>query len=159
MHKLGMIVVLAATGCSVEIEVPSVAFTSPAAGSTFTRDQLGASGALVANLDVAVDMQGDIARVAIVGGDVAFGDVDDAGVLVAPVPTTGTTTLTALAYDDAGAVLATAAVDVTIVQPEVDGCHAWLDLYKLDYSTGPTNLGIDDSDHGEASAQRRRVSL
>jgi hypothetical protein len=143
MRKLG-ILLLVASGCSVEIEVPSIAFTPPAPGSTFTRDQLGPTGALVANVDVALDVQGDIARVAVVGGDVAFGDVDDAGVLVAPVPVMGTTTLTALAYDEAGAVLATAAVDVTIAAPEISGCHAWLDLYKLDYSSGPANLGIAD---------------
>lgn len=143
MRKLSILLVVA-TGCSVEIEVPSIAFTSPAPGSTFTRNQLGESGALVANVDVALDVQGDIARVAIVDDDIAFGDVDDAGVLVAPVPVMGTTTLTALAYNDVGAVLATAAVDVTIVEPEVSDCHAWLDLYKLDYSAGPANLGIAD---------------
>lgn len=143
MRKLSILLVVA-TGCSVEIEVPSVAFTSPAPGSTFTRDQLGTSGALVADVDVAVDMQGDIARVAISDGDIVLGDVDDAGVLVAPVAVMGATTLTATAYSDAGAVIATAAVDVTVIEPAVGDCHAWLDLYKLDYSSGPTNPGIAD---------------
>jgi hypothetical protein len=143
MRKLSILLVVA-TGCSVEIEVPSIAFTSPAPGSTFPRDQLGASGALVAAVDVAVDMQGDIARVSITDGDAELGDVDDAGALVAPVPVMGPTTLTATAYNDAGAVIATAAVDVTITEPAVSDCHAWLDLYKLDYSSGPTNLGIAD---------------
>lgn len=144
MRKLGIFLLVATAGCTAEIDMASVAFTSPAPGSTFTRDQLGETGALVADVDVAIELHGDIARVAITAGDWTFGDVDDAGVLVAPVPGAGATTLTATAYDDAGAVLATAAVDVTVIEPEVAGCHAWLDLYKLDYSVGPTNLGIAD---------------
>lgn len=144
MHKLSILLVAGVAGCSVEIEVPSVAFTTPAPGSTFTRDQLGPTGALVADVDVALDVHGDIARVAVTAGDWSFGDADDAGALIAPVPSAGATTLTATAYDDAGLVLATAAVDITIAEPAIDGCHAWLDLYKLDYSTGPSNLGIAD---------------
>src|SRR4051794_20363654 len=105
MRKLG-ILLLVATGCSVDIEVASVAFTSPAPGSTFTRDQLGPTGALVADIDVSLDVHGDIARVGISAGNATIGDADATGVLLAPVAAAGPTTLTALAYDDAGEVLA-----------------------------------------------------
>jgi Extensin-like protein C-terminus len=143
MRNPWWIVVLAVAGCSVEAEVASLSIVSPAPGSTFTRDQLGSSGALVAPVGVEVDVGGDVARVAITAGDVALGDLAD-GALVAEVPHTGPVTLTATAYDAAGTALLTASVDITIGEPTVADCHSWLDLYHLDYATGPANLGIAD---------------
>lgn len=143
MRKLG-ILLLVASGCAVEIEVVDVAFTSPAPGSTIHRDQLGEAGDLVAPVSVVLDIQGDVARVAITAGDLAFGDVDEAGGLMAPVGAPGAMTLTATAFDEAGLVLATANVDITVADAQVSDCHGWLDLYKLSYTTGPASQGIAD---------------
>lgn len=143
MRKLG-ILLLVTSGCAVEVEVVGVAFTSPASGSTIHRDQLGEAGDLVAPVSVALDIQGDVARVAITAGDLAFGDVDEAGGLMAPVGAPGAMTLTATAFDEAGLVLATANVDITIADAQVSDCRGWLDLYKLDYTIGPANQGIAD---------------
>jgi hypothetical protein len=144
MRNSCWIVMLAAVGgCSVEAEVASLSIVSPAPGSTFTRDQLGSSGALVAPVAIEADVGGDIARVAITAGDVALGDLAD-GALGAELPMSGPVTLTATAYDDAGAPLLTATVDILIDDPMVADCHGWLDLYHLDYSTGPANQGIAD---------------
>jgi hypothetical protein len=135
--------VVLAAGCSVDAEIASLSIVSPAPGSTFTRDELGSSGALVAPVGVEVDVGGDVARVAITAGDVALGDLAD-GALAAEVAQTGPVTLTATAYDAAGSALLTASVDITIGEPTVADCHGWLDLYHLDYATGPANLGIAD---------------
>jgi hypothetical protein len=131
---------------------PSVAITSPAPGAMFTRDQLALSGWLIANIDVVVATQGDVARVSITAGgtsadramDAALGDVDSHGALAAQLRALGTQTVTATAYDAAGNPLATSSVDITIGSPNVTDCHAWLDLYHLAYTTGPANLGIAD---------------
>jgi len=130
-------------GCGVDAP-PSVAFTSPAPGSSFSRDQLGSSGYLVADVGVKLDIGGDVARVAVTAGDATLGDVDAQGALTAEVHASGAATLTATAYDDGGAVLATSTVEINIGDPQVADCHAWLDLYKLDYSAGPANLGVAD---------------
>ena len=63
------------SGCSVDVEVASLSFVSPAPGATYTRDQLAASGSLVASVGVEVDVGGDIERVALTAGDVSLGDL------------------------------------------------------------------------------------
>jgi hypothetical protein len=130
-------------GCSVEADVASLSIVSPVSGSTFTRDQLAASGDLVAGIGIEVETGGDIARVAITSGDVVLGDVVD-GKLAAELAQTGPVTLTAAAFGSGGEELVTASVDVTIAEPMVADCHGWLDLYHLDYTTGPDNLGVAD---------------
>lgn len=135
---------LVLAGCSVDVvEMASLSIVSPAPGSTFTRDQLAASGDLVAGIGIEVETRGDIARVAIASGDVALGDAVD-GRLAIEVAQTGPVTLHATAFGADGAELLTASVDVTIEDPRVADCHGWLDLYRLDYTTGPSNLGIAD---------------
>jgi hypothetical protein len=134
---------LVAVGCASE-EPPSVAFMSPAPGAAFTRDVLGETGALVADVPIQIDIGGDVARVAITRGDTEVGDTTDDGALTAHLRSTGDATLTATAYDAQGTVLATTSVDITIAEPKVDSCHAWLDLYKLDYTSGPANPGVAD---------------
>ena len=62
-----------AVGCGAE-EPPSIEFTSPAPGSSFTRDALGTNGALVASIPLALDIGGDVARVAITIGESEVGD-------------------------------------------------------------------------------------
>jgi len=123
---------------------PSVAFTSPAPGTDFTCDTLAVDGALVADVPVLIDAGGPVERVAITWGDVALGDVDATGALDAALPAAGAVTLTATGYDASGAAVATATVDVTVSEPQVADCHAWLDLYHLDYTLGPDNPGVAD---------------
>jgi hypothetical protein len=145
MRRAVFIIVAAVgvAGCSVEVEVASLSFVSPAPGSSHVRDQLGASGALVANVGIEVDAGGDIARVALSAGDVALGDLAD-GKLAAELAKPGPLTLTATAFGDDGTELLSTAVDITIDDPAVVDCHGWLDLYHLQYMTGPANLGIAD---------------
>jgi hypothetical protein len=131
------------SGCSVDVEVASLSIVSPAPGSSHLRDQLGASGALVANVGVEVDAGGDIARVAITAGDIELGDLTD-GALAAQLGTPGPVTLTAIGFADDGAELIRTSVDITIDDPTIADCQGWLDLYHLDYTTGPANLGIAD---------------
>ncbi|HEY5952669.1 MAG TPA: extensin family protein [Kofleriaceae bacterium] len=138
------------SGCSVDVEVASLSFVSPAPGSSHLRDQLGVSGSLVAPVGVEVEVGGDIARVALTArptgaadGDVALGDLVD-GQLSAELAQSGALTLTATAFADDGSELLSTAVDITVDDPVVGDCHGWLDLYHLDYTTGPANLGIAD---------------
>ena len=136
---------LVVLGCGAEeVEAPSVAFITPAPSTTFTRDQLADSGSLVASVGMTLDIGGAPDHVAITAGDLALGNADDAGALTAQLGSLGPLTLTASALDKDGMVLATATVDITIDAPQVADCHAWLDLYHLDYTTGPANLGIAD---------------
>jgi len=148
MRTLGwlVIVVLGSAGCAGDAgppPPPSVAFVTPGPGASFMRDQLGSSGALVANVGVELDIGGDVARVAITAGDVALGDVAEAK-LAAELAQSGPVTLTATALDDNDAPLATATVDITIDDPMVADCKGWLDLYQLQYTSGPAMLGVAD---------------
>lgn len=131
------------SGCSVDVEVASLSFVSPAPGATYTRDQLAASGSLVASVGVEVDVGGDIERVALTAGDVSLGDLAD-GTLATEVASTGALTLTATGFAADGTELLSTSVDITIADPVVADCKGWLDLYRLDYSAGPENLGIAD---------------
>jgi len=131
-------------GCTGNVTSGFVAFKSPAAGASFTRDQLGTTGAIVAPVEVEVDRDGDIKRVAITQGTDELGDVDGSGKLRAEVTGPGLQTLTATAYDDAGSSLATATVDIMIDDPALADCHAWLDLFQQDYTLGPANPGVAD---------------
>jgi hypothetical protein len=153
--SVGFVVVLMA-GCSADEMAmpPSVAFTSPVPGLSFTRDQLSpTTGYLVADVPVTVAVTGDdVARVAITAGDTSsdraldapLGDIDMMGALAAEFHPAGARTLTATAYDADGLPLATSTVDITIEDAAPADCHAWLDLYQLDYMAGPANLGIAD---------------
>lgn len=151
MRKL-ILFALVAVGCGTDAAPPSVAFLSPAPGATFARDALANNGSLVANVPIELDIAGDVAKVSVTlgssagfrAGDAIVGDVPDDGALVAEVRAPGATTLTATAFDDAGNVLVTSSVDIAITEPQAATCHDWLDLYRLDYSVGPANKGIED---------------
>ena len=132
---------LVAVGCGVD-EVPSVAFSSPAAGTSFVRDSLGGTGALVASVPLTLDITGPVARVAVTSGQRDLGDATG-GSLTAELRAAGTQTLTATALDDAGTALATATLDVTVTEPQAATCKDWLDLYRLDYSAGSATPGFD----------------
>lgn len=156
-------VLLALGGCSVEIDaeldVASLSIVSPAPGASFTRDQLGSAGTLVAAVPVEVAIGGDIARVAIVASDAplgaepgsdpspadatALGDVVS-GALAAEVAQSGAVTLTAIAYAADGTELLRGSVDIAVADPAVADCKSWLDLYRLDYTVGPAREGVAD---------------
>ena len=138
------LLLLALMGCSGNVSTGYLAFKSPSVGETFTRDHLGATGAIVAPIDIEVEVDGDIKRVAITQGTEALGDIDGAGKLHAEVTGKGPITLTATAYDDLDVALVTAAVDITIADPPFATCREWLDLYQSSYTAGPANPGVTD---------------
>ncbi|HEU0032401.1 MAG TPA: extensin family protein [Kofleriaceae bacterium] len=133
-------------GCSgsASDEPVSLAFTSPAPGAGFVRDQLGATGALVAQVPVTVDVGGAPARVGLAAGEVASADLAADGIGVADVATTGAATIVATAYGDDDAVLATASVDITVADASPADCHAHLALYQIEFTDGPVRDGVAD---------------
>ncbi len=136
--------ITAATGADATVAgPPSVAFTSPAPDTTFTRDDLAADGALVAEVPITLAVGGEVARVEITAGELALGTAAN-NALDAALPAPGPATLTATGYDAAGLAVATAEVAITVVDPSVADCYAWLDLYHLDYTRGPVSQGIAD---------------
>jgi hypothetical protein len=142
--RSALVLVMVVLGCGTEEPPPSVTFTSPTPGTSFTRDQLADTGSFVASVGMTLDIVGEPDHVAITAGDLALGNADDAGALTAQFDSLGPVTLTATAVDKAGMPLATATVDINIAEPQVADCQGWLDLYKLDFTTGPANLGIAD---------------
>jgi hypothetical protein len=136
-------VVLAACG-GEEDESIALSIASPAPGAEVTRDSLDAIGALVASVAVEVEVSGVPARVALSIGDVAAGELDAEGKVLASLAAVGPATLTATAYDADGAPLATASVDVVVIDPVVADCHAWLDLYGVGHTVGPVRMGVAD---------------
>ncbi len=140
-------VVIAAllAACGGEDEASfALAIESPAPGTEVSRDSLDAIGALVASVPVEVGVVGMPARIALSIGDAQLGDFDVEGNALTTIAAPGPATLTATAYDADGLVLASASVDITIVDPTVADCHAWLDLYKVGYTVGPVRNGVMD---------------
>jgi len=134
---------LAACGGEDEASI-ALSIESPAPGAEVTRDSLDALGSLVASVPVSVGVTGLPARVALSIGDVQLADFDADGNALTTLAAPGPATLTATAYDAEGLALASASVDITIVDPTVVDCHAWLDLYKVSYTVGPTRNGVVD---------------
>jgi hypothetical protein len=122
----------------------TVDFTTPVAAASFTRDQLGATGRLTAEVAAELAITGAPARVAISIGGVDLVEADADGHATVPVAAAGPVTLVATAYDAAGTVAATDQVDITVVDPEVADCHAWLALYQVEFTEGPDNEGVAD---------------
>lgn len=123
----------------------AVHFTTPTAGESFTRGQIeAATGELVADVDVALAIDGAPARVAISLADREVADADADGHAVVPVGFAGTVTLVATAYDATGAAAATDLVAITVDDPVIADCHGWLDLYGVAYTAGPASDGVVD---------------
>jgi hypothetical protein len=146
MTRLLAVIAVLFAACGGEDGEDSIALSiaSPAPGAEVTRDSLDALGALVASLPVEVDISGAPPRVALSIGDVAVGDFDADGNAVASLAAVGPATLTATAYDAEGTVLATASVDIMVIDPVLADCHAWLDLYRVGYTVGPVRMGVAD---------------
>jgi hypothetical protein len=122
----------------------TIAFTSPTPGAMLVRDALAMTGSLVADAPVATTIAGSPARVELTLGSTVIGDLDATGALAVQLAALGPATLTATAYDAAGTALATASVDVNVIDPTVADCHGWLDLYRIEYTLGPANQGVAD---------------
>jgi hypothetical protein len=122
----------------------TLAFVAPAPGATFAREVVSESGELAALVDVEVAVAGAPARVELHRGELAVGVLDGGGRAALELVDAGAVTLTATAYDAAGAVLATTAVAVVVVEPAAADCHAWLDLYGLDWEPAAAQLGVAD---------------
>jgi hypothetical protein len=119
-----------------------VAFLAPAHGSIHVRDTLAPDGWLAADVGIVVDADGaDTVEIAI--GDRLLGTVDGDGELQASVRDAGTLTLTARARRG-DQVIGEATVEVTVTDPEVATCRAWLDLYQLDYASAAPSQGVED---------------
>lgn len=146
MVRLLAVITVLLAACGGEDGEDSIALSieSPAPGAEVTRDSLDAIGALVAAVRVEVGVSGAPARVGLSISDVQLGDFDETGNALANLAVPGPATLTATAYDADGNALATASVDVVVVDPTVADCHAWLDLYKVGYTVGPTRMGVTD---------------
>lgn len=126
-------------------EPVTLAFTSPTAGSTHTRDTVEPSmGWLAAQVTVELAVGGAPATIELSAGDLALGTAGADGRADVLLIDSGPTTLTATAKDAAGAVLATATVDVDVIMPDVADCRGWLDLYGAAYTIGPERDGVAD---------------
>jgi hypothetical protein len=138
---------LVVVGCGVD-ELPmtpaTVQFTSPAPGQAIVRDALGTHGTLVASVPVAIESEGEVARVAISRDDVPVGELERRGNMAYELGRAGSYTLIATAFDPEGVPVATASVEFAVIEPEVADCRSWLDLYGVEYSDGPSNPGVAD---------------
>ncbi len=123
----------------------TLAFTEPAAGAMLTRDVLEpGAGWIAAPLAAQLAVTGEVATIELTIGDAALGAADAAGAFDGYLVELGATTITATAKDAAGAPLATATVDVDVVDPELATCRDWLDHYGVVYTVGPANQGVGD---------------
>lgn len=139
-----LVLLAACGGDEVDNGTVTLSIASPAPGAQVARDSLDAIGALVASVPVEVTVDGVPARVALSLGATEVGDLDAAGMALATLAAPGPATLTATAYDAEGTALASASVEITVVDPMLADCHAWLDLYRVGYAVGPTRPGVGD---------------
>jgi len=124
----------------------NLTITSPAPASSFVRDQLSDLGALIAPVPVGVTPEGPITRVVLeLSGQGAVAELTGAPWSESlELDGAGDQTLTAIGYGGDGVELARAEVAFTVVEPTPADCHAWLDLYGIDYTLGPDNQGVSD---------------
>jgi hypothetical protein len=124
----------------------TLAFVTPTVGAALARDALEPqNGWRAATVDVELAVTGSPAMIELAAGEVALGAIDAASGRGQVVLTeAGAVTLTATAKDAAGTALATATVDVTVGDPTLASCRAFLDLYGVTYTVGPMNPGVPD---------------
>ena len=124
---------------------PTVTFTSPAPGATLVRDVLEpTAGWIAAPVMVQLATTGDVAAIDLTADDTALGTADATGALDGYLTELGTARLVATARDATGAAVATAEVEVMVVDPELATCRDWLDHYGVTYTVGPANQGVAD---------------
>lgn len=129
---------------------PTLTLTSPSADSEHLRDVRGAFGALVAAVPVAADAGGPIVRVVY---ELAY-ELEEGALLAevigdeldydAELDQLGQYSVVAIGYDADGVERARDAVSFRVGEPTPADCHAWLDLYGLEYTLGPNNQGVAD---------------
>lgn len=120
-----------------------LSIVGPAPASSHLRDFVGYYGALVARVELEVQADGPYSFIAF--EDAAGTPLGNPGadlVLPADFGVDGPVTVTALAYDQNGDVAASDTVEFTVEAPEPADCYEWLDLYGLDYTTGPDRPGV-----------------
>jgi hypothetical protein len=137
------LLVILLAGCGATDDTVALSFVTPTPGAASVRDQLGATGDLIARVDVEVGITGTPARVGLVAAEVAQPDLAD-GIAIVEVATTGTVTFVATAYDAADLELATATVDVEIGDATPASCQDALALYQIDFTAGPAAQGVVD---------------
>ncbi len=140
MRSAVLVVMLAACGGSDT--AITIAFTSPAPGSQFVRDQLGPTGAVSAIVPIELATDGDYTRVGLTAGTRTLADPIE-GLASADIRATGIVTLTATAYDGELAA-ATATVDIDVGDLALTTCREWLDAFHIDYTAGPASPGVVD---------------
>jgi len=119
---------------------------SPAPGKTFKRNDVGQLGYLVAAVPFDLEVPDGTRKVAyhINGGAERdrVGGPDFA--LTVEIRTSGTANVKVIAYDGDGVELDHASVELEAIDPTPAGCHAWLDLYQVEYTVGPNQPGVKD---------------
>jgi len=122
----------------------ALAFVMPANGAEFVADQVSAEGDLVAKIPVQLEIIGAPSKVVLTRGGRIVGNADANGVGTIEVATPGADPLIAIAYNAADAPAASDEVDVVVKAPQVANCRAYLDLYKIPYTVGPSMQGVPD---------------
>jgi hypothetical protein len=130
--------------CGGDGDDPGTVVIDLVASGPVTRDAIAANGALVAQIPVDVSITGAPARVAVATDGGAAVDVDAGGHAVVDATHAGAIRIVATAFDAGGAAVATDEATVDVVEPDVDDCQGWLDLYGVEYSIGPDNPGVAD---------------
>jgi len=130
----------------VDAAVPvTLTFMSPAPGASLSRDVLEpVDGWVAAPVAIQLAVTGDVSTIELTAGDAVMGGLDASGHLDGFLTQLGETTLTATARDGAGTALATATVAVTVVDPELATCRAWLDHYGVEYTVSSPRNGVAD---------------
>lgn len=127
------------------VEPATLTFAAPLPGAVLSRDVLEPeAGWVAAPVAIQLDASGPIASLELSAGERPLGVPDATGAADVYLHELGPLTLTATARDADGAVVATATVDVTVTDPELADCRAWLDHYGVGYSVGPANQGVAD---------------
>lgn len=125
------------------VEDTELAIVSPASGETYVREFVGRYGALTARVELAVEAVGPYAWIGFEDSSgMALGNPGPDLMLPVEFNADGPVTVTAMAYDDSGAIVASDTIELTITAPEPVDCYDWLDLYGLDYSLGPDRPGV-----------------
>ncbi len=122
----------------------TLTIAEPTTGASVVRDDLSAVGDLIASVPVQLTIGGSPARVELVAGTRAPVPVDATGAAVLELDQAGAVTLTATAFDQAGAEAAVATTTLAVLEPEVTSCHEWLDLYGVTWALAGANPGVDD---------------